>query len=127
MQSFLDWCASDVGISTLTSIGTFLLALICYGIRCLAKKVTNDRLRRLIEILPDALEAAENNGGSAQQKLTFATEYLTKRIKGLPVDVITDAIENGITISKTVNVRSKSTSVDKNTSSKSSSDSTRVV
>ena len=126
MQAFLDWCRSDVGISTLTSLGTFLLALICYAIRSLAKKVTNDKLRRLIELLPDALESAENNGGSAQQKLTFATDYLTNRIKGLPIETITDAIENGITISKTVNVGDKSTNVDKNKNS-TSSGSTRIV
>lgn len=126
MQVVLNWCATDVGISTLISIGSFLLALICYGIRSIAKKVTNDKLRRLIELLPDALEAAEQNGGSAQQKLTFATNYLTKRIKGLSIETITDAIENGITISKTVNVRGQSTSVDKNKKS-GSSDSTRIV
>lgn len=120
MQRILEWFTTDVGISTLTSIGTFLLVLICYGIRCIANKVTNDKLRMLIEILPEALESAEKNGGSAQQKLTFATNYITTRIKNLPIAIITDAIENGITVSKSVNVRSKSTNVDSNTSSSSS-------
>lgn len=124
MQKILEWFITDVGISTLTSIGTFLLALICYSIRCIANKVTNDKLRRLIEILPDALEAAEKNGGSSQQKLTFATNYITTRIKNLSIAIITDAIENGITVSKVINVRSKSTNVDSNTSS---SGSRRIV
>lgn len=126
MDKFLSWCTTDVGISTLTSLGTFLLAIICYGIRCIACKVSNDKLKRLIEIVPDALEDAEKLGGSAQQKLTHAIEYVTKRIKGLPIEVITDAIEKGITVSKTVNLKSKSIIVDRSSGS-SSSESTRIV
>ena len=63
MSNLLDWFgkffSSDVGITILSSVMPLLVSLVVLIIRLIASKIKNKNIRRLIEILPDAMEFAE--------------------------------------------------------------------
>lgn len=116
MQVILDYIKSPEFlkiVSTLTPIFIFLVSLICSLIR---SKTKNEKLRRLTEILPEAMIAAENSGGEPVEKLFCCLNYIKERVK-LSDATIVDAIENAITISKNVNVYSSAISERKSSES----------
>lgn len=128
MAQFLEWVQTPQGYSTIAAIGLFLINLISALIRYGCIKSENNKIQRLIEILPEAMQYAENQGGSAQQKLSIAVDYITKRIKGLSLEIITDAIEKGIVTSKTININSTSGRKEESTKQETvSSDSRRNI
>lgn len=111
MSNLLDWLgkffSSDVGITILSSVIPLLVSLVVLLIRLIASKIKNKNIRRLIEILPDAMEFAESSGQKGSIKLDLALSYIKDAIKNLSDDIITEYIEKAITISKTVNVHSQ--------------------
>lgn len=111
MSNLLDWFgkffSSDVGITILSSVIPLLVSLVVLIIRLIASKIKNKNIRRLIEILPDAMEFAESSGQKGSIKLDLALSYIKDAIKNLSDDIITQYIEKAITISKTVNVHSQ--------------------
>lgn len=111
MSNLLDWFgkffSSDVGITILSSVIPLLVSLVVLIIRLIASKIKNKNIRRLIEILPDAMEFAESSGQKGSIKLDLALSYIKDAIKNLSDDIITQYIEKAITISKTVNVYSQ--------------------
>ena len=108
MSNLLDWFgkffSSDVGITILSSVIPLLVSLVVLIIRLIASKIKNKNIRRLIEILPDAMEFAESSGQKGSIKLDLALSYIKDAIKNLSDDIITEYIEKAITISKSVNV-----------------------
>lgn len=111
MSNLLDWFgkffASDVGITILSSVIPLLVSLVVLIIRLIASKIKNKNIRRLIEILPDAMEFAESSGQKGSIKLDLALSYIKDAIKNLSDEIITEYIEKAITISKSVNVHSQ--------------------
>ena len=111
MSNLLDWFgkffSSDVGITILSSVIPLLVSLVVLIIRLIASKIKNKNIRRLIEILPDAMEFAEASGQKGSIKLDLALSYIKDAIKNLSDDIITEYIEKAITISKSVNVHSQ--------------------
>lgn len=111
MSNLLDWFgkffSTDVGITILSSVIPLLVSLVVLIIRLIASKIKNKNIRRLIEILPDAMEFAESSGQSGSIKLDLALSYIKDAIKNLSDEIITEYIEKAITISKTVNVHSQ--------------------
>lgn len=111
MSNLLDWFgkffSSDVGITILSSVIPLLVSLVVLLIRLIASKIKNKNIRRLIEILPDAMEFAESSGQKGSIKLDLALSYIKDAIKNLSDDIITEYIEKAITISKSVNVHSQ--------------------
>lgn len=111
MSNLLDWFgkffSSDVGITILSSVIPLLVSLVVLIIRLIASKIKNKNIRRLIEILPDAMEFAESSGQKGSIKLDLALSYIKDAIKNLSDDIITEYIEKAITISKSVNVHSQ--------------------
>lgn len=111
MSNLLDWFgkffSTDVGITILSSVIPLLVSLVVLIIRLIASKIKNKNIRRLIEILPDAMEFAESSGQKGSIKLDLALSYIKDAIKNLSDDIITEYIEKAITISKTVNVHSQ--------------------
>lgn len=111
MSNLLDWLgkffSSDVGITILSSVIPLLVSLVVLLIRLIASKIKNKNIRRLIEILPDAMEFAESSGQKGSIKLDLALSYIKDAIKNLSDDIITEYIEKAITISKSVNVHSQ--------------------
>lgn len=111
MSNLLDWFgkffSSDVGITILSSVIPLLVSLVVLIIRLIASKIKNKNIRRLIEILPDAMEFAESSGQKGSIKLDLALSYIKDAIKNLSDEIITEYIEKAITISKSVNVHSQ--------------------
>lgn len=111
MSNLLDWFgkffSTDVGITILSSVIPLLVSLVVLIIRLIASKIKNKNIRRLIEILPDAMEFAESSGQKGSIKLDLALSYIKDAIKNLSDDIITEYIEKAITISKSVNVHSQ--------------------
>lgn len=111
MSNLLDWFgkffSTDVGITILSSVIPLLVSLVVLIIRLIASKIKNKNVRRLIEILPDAMEFAESSGQKGSIKLDLALSYIKDAIKNLSDDIITEYIEKAITISKSVNVHSQ--------------------
>lgn len=111
MSNLLDWFgkffSSDVGITIISSVIPLLVSLVVLIIRLIASKIKNKNIRRLIEILPDAMEFAESSGQKGSIKLDLALSYIKDAIKNLSDDIITEYIEKAITISKSVNVHSQ--------------------
>ena len=111
MSNLLDWFgkffSSDVGITILSSVIPLLVSLVVLLIRLIASKIKNKNIRRLIEILPDAMEFAESSGQKGPIKLDLALSYIKDAIKNLSDEIITEYIEKAITISKSVNVHSQ--------------------
>lgn len=111
MSNLLDWFgkffSSDVGITILSSVIPLLVSLVVLIIRLIASKIKNKNIRRLIEILPDAMEFAESSGQKGSIKLDLALSYIKDAIKNLSDDIITEYIEKAITISKSVNVHNQ--------------------
>ena len=70
--------------------------------KILANKLESGRLKTLITLLPDAMQYAEEKGGTASEKLNIAIDYLQENVK-LSRKTISQYIESGITISKTIN------------------------
>lgn len=85
----------------------FISAIIIVVCRLIASRVKNEKLRRLISVLPEAMITAERNGGSSTDKLNFAVSFVKEKIKGLSTAIIKDFIENAISISKNVNADKK--------------------
>ena len=108
MQVIIEFLKSPQGIEIISSAVMILVTIIAVILRGIAANCKNQKLVRLIEILPDALEFAEAQGGEPDIKLENAYKYVLERIKGISLSTIIDAIENGITISKNINVNSKS-------------------
>lgn len=111
MSNLLDWFgkffSSDVGIGILSSVIPLLVSLVVLIIRLIASKIKNKNIRKLIEILPDAMEFAESSGQKGSIKLDLALSYIKDAIKNLSDEIITEYIEKAITISKSVNVHSQ--------------------
>ena len=111
MSNLLDWFgkffSSDVGITILSSVIPLLVSLVVLIIRLIASKIKNKNIRKLIEILPDAMEFAESSGQKGSIKLDLALSYIKDAIKNLSDEIITEYIEKAITISKSVNVHSQ--------------------
>lgn len=111
MSNLLDWFgkffSTDVGITILSSVIPLLVSLVVLIIRLIASKIKNKNIRRLIEILPEAMEFAESSGQKGSIKLDLALSYIKDAIKNLSDDIITEYIEKAITISKSVNVHSQ--------------------
>lgn len=105
---------------------TFLVALISTIItivNIIRGKKADGSFMQIIRILPDAMQAAEDRGGSSQEKLTECISYIQERLPKLKLSTIVDCIEKGIEISKTINNKSSSSSQ----SNKSTSESRRSI
>ena len=76
--------------------------LIYFLSKILASKLEAGRFKTLIELLPKAMQYAEEKGGTASEKLNTAIDYLQENVK-LSRSIISQYIESGITISKTIN------------------------
>lgn len=111
MSNFLDcvkeFFTSGVGVTILSAVMPLFVSAIVLLIRLIASRIKNKNIRRLIEILPDAMEFAESSGQKGSIKLDLALSYIKDAIKNLSDDIITEYIEKAITISKTVNVHSQ--------------------
>lgn len=107
MSNFLDcvkeFFTSGVGVTILSAVMPLLVSAIVLLIRLIASRIKNKNIRRLIEILPDAMEFAEKSGQSGSTKLELAINYIKNAIANLSEDIITEYIEKAIIISKSVN------------------------
>lgn len=107
MSNFLDcvkeFFTSGVGVTILSAVMPLFVSAIVLLIRLIASKIKNKNIRRLIEILPDAMEFAEKSGQSGSTKLELAINYIKNAIADLSEDIITEYIEKAIIISKSVN------------------------
>lgn len=100
MSSFLEFLKTiDWGKVVTELLSLFILCLILV-FKLVASGVKNEKLKKLILILPDALEYAERNGTNPSSKLDLCVEYIQERIKKLSRSIIVDFIESGVAISK---------------------------
>lgn len=102
-MTFITFITNPVVQSALWALA---YVLIYFFARWLSNKVDSKRLKALINLLPEAMTFAEQEGGSAAEKLNNAIDYIQDELK-LPRKTIVDYIENGIIISKTINKENK--------------------
>lgn len=84
-----------------------LVSTIVTIINIIRGKKADGQLMNIIRMLPEAMQAAEQHGGSSQEKLTICISYIQERMPKLKLSTIVDCIEKGIEISKTINTSNK--------------------
>lgn len=77
-----------------------IIAKICSMI---SGNIKNAKYKKVLNLLPDALEYAETNGTSAENKLALCIEYIQGVIKGFSSKELTTFINNYIDMTKNVN------------------------
>lgn len=108
MEQFINFITNETFLQVLGALSplfVFLVGLLCSTI---ASKVKNEKLKRLFQLVPEAMIFAEKNAVGAEEKLSVAVEYLLSRIKGVNKQTIVNAIETVIPATKQVNVSSTS-------------------
>lgn len=103
MDKLLDWLTNPTNGEFFSFLISALCAIVALIWDLVSVKIKNERIRRLVAILPEAMTEAEKTGGTGQEKLLFVINYVKKQIKGLTDDLITEFIERGVIISKNVN------------------------
>jgi hypothetical protein len=87
-----------------------LIAIVC---KIIASKTKSKSLKKLMEVLPSILLEAEVRGGTPADKLSYAVTKILETVKGITEKEAINAVEQGITISKTINVGNNSNKIEK--------------
>lgn len=98
--------------STMSIICLFVIGLIAIVCKIIASKTKSKSLKKLMEVLPSILLEAEVRGGTSADKLSYAVTKILETVKGITEKEATNAVEQGITISKTINVGNNSNKIE---------------
>lgn len=109
MSNLLDWLNAHIFnptfVSVISALSPLIVSLLILIFRLIASRIKNESLKKLILILPEAMEFAEQTGSSPSNKLDIAANYIKQRVKKISRTEIVEFIESGITISKTINTK----------------------
>lgn len=100
-SNILDFIKTDVG-QTITSILLSLIGmlLICF-FRWVANKSKNKRIKKLLNNVADAIELAEKEGSTPQEKLQSAVTYLQSKVPKSKKSDCELVIETAVACTKT--------------------------
>ena len=103
MSNLLE-CIRSPAFSTITMV---VLCIITLVLKLISSKVKNEKIKHIIDILPDAMIKAETEGTTPSNKLEIAIKYIKDKVKSISDNDIINMIENAIIISKNVNYTPK--------------------
>lgn len=110
MNSFIVFFESGVGFHILY-MSLYVLSII---FSIVASKCNNGKMKKVLMVLPEAMEWAEFQGDTPEKKLELCVEYITNRVKHVSDSFIIKLIEPYIKMTKNVNstvLENKSTSI----------------